>query len=240
MIYLDPRAGSGYLLPLLHKRGLPAEHKWMRYGDVAFRGYGPDGRVDCGIELKVPKDLVDSIISKRLQEQLRGMYRSYSPNARYLMIHGQYRDSHNGITYLNAKGRWEISRAPMGYTSLAGMLETVSHCGFNVVHVDDALNGIEALYRWRQKRWGQHTTMKAFAGLKERSRGIIDSPPPVAIAVHATMGMGWVKAHSVALLFPTIEILARASEEEIGCTPGVGPKLAARIYRTIRARRAGL
>lgn len=239
MIHLDPRAGSGYLLPLLKARGLPVSILRMDFGDAAFRGYGPDGRVRVGIEIKSVPDLLDSIISRRLTaHQIPGMLRSY--DASYLLIHGLWRNSRDGITHLNGDGRWHITRCPIGYTSALGMLESISQGGVHVVQAADAVDGLESLYKWRSTRWGQHQTLKVFAGLKERSRGIVQSPPPVATAVHATMGIGWVKAHSVSLLFPTIEILAMASEEEIGCTPGVGPKLAARIYRTIRARRAGL
>src|SRR3990167_6616904 len=110
MILVDPRFGSERqgqrsshraVAEALEALGFEIEKTSLESGDFVFLGNGPDGLMKVGVELKVINDLINSMRSGRLAEQVLGMSEHYGRS--YLIVEGFYRAK-------RGSGRLEVPR----------------------------------------------------------------------------------------------------------------------------------
>src|SRR5690242_6270596 len=95
-LLLDPRAGSGDLLPELQKHtNGDVTHVTLNSGDVAWEGNYKTGTVFCGLEIKTIPDMMVSLRSGRYLDQLHRMQEDYG--IVYLLLEGSYRPSNEGF-----------------------------------------------------------------------------------------------------------------------------------------------
>lgn len=112
-LYVDSRVGSIELLPALLKLGLPAEKAMLDEGDFAFEGNGSYGTVLVGVERKVVSDLVQSVQTKRINDQLGRMTPTY--DYLWLLVEGVWGSDRQGrLTW--RKGWRGAQRIPGGFT----------------------------------------------------------------------------------------------------------------------------
>lgn len=164
-IYIDDRAGSADLAPLLRARGLPVVLTRMDYGDVSWVGLGPGGEpVSVGVEVKGLHDVLKCICDGRFAgHQLPGLVQSYDQC--WLLVEGLWRaNSKTGILeYRHRKGLWceaSVGTRRFMYRDLATWLCTVEiKGGIKLVRVSDwneATLWLSACHSWwTQKKEGQ-------------------------------------------------------------------------------------
>lgn len=180
MIYVDSRAGSNQLTPLLQRCGVPAHPARMTYGDIKFIGTGPAGEpVTIGIEVKSIHDILTCITDGRFAgHQLPGMIATYEQA--WLLIEGQWRHQRGTgiLQYLSRSYQWRdasVGSRRFMYRDLLTWLNTVRiKTGILLDCVPDyehAAVWIAALYSWwtQTKRiggeevcgWESHTSHHA-------------------------------------------------------------------------------
>lgn len=196
MILIDDRAGSKELIlypPLDSLSTLCRLSKEnSKSADVAFLCNGPSNSEMLGIEVKSIDDLVDSLLSARLQGmdgQLQQMVEDYSPGFRWLLIYGQYRPSpemtltaDNKPTYAlqiyrdnshrqDRKSGWytkKIGTKPVPYGYVEGFLSgpALPSIGFQshrVNTIEEAAVWIYILYHTWTKQWHEHKSLRTIS-----------------------------------------------------------------------------
>lgn len=165
MIFVDTRAGSDQLIPLLKRCGLPVQPARMTYGDVRFIGSGPGGEpVTVGVEVKSISDLLHSMTDGRFAgHQLPGMVTSYDQP--WLLVEGQWRAQRGSglLQYLSRSYQWRdatIGSRKFMYRDLVSWLFTIQTKTGILVNLasdwDHATLWLATLYSWwtRTKRVG--------------------------------------------------------------------------------------
>jgi len=254
-IRIDGRVGSGHYLPLLnnlHPR--IAIRATLPFGDAAFSGNGPDGRVLIGVEIKKLRDLLNSMISGRLAaHQLPGMMQSYTHS--WLVIEGIWRfDYDTGVLMVPKQKSWfkhknggarvweplSLGNRKFSIKDIGGFLTSLQIFGGVHVHLTstdrDTALFLWNLHRWWSKPWSAHKTPltirpSAPAGCSLRK------PSLVAQVAAAIPGVGPKKAHAAAREFGTVKEMVGASVERWAGVDGVGEVIAKRVYKLLRGRR---
>jgi ERCC4-type nuclease len=173
LIIIDPRKGSGELLPYFRPYGIEVSEQIMDAGDFAFFGEGPDGIELMGFERKVITDLMTSKRDNRLQGfQLPNMSVLY-PNFSHLIVEGIWRASEeNGLIEGNVGGGWRALKPHMTYRELDHFLAELSYKrGVYVERTSGRAATVAYLvsrYKFfNEKVWTQHDrTEKVFAPCK--------------------------------------------------------------------------
>lgn len=154
MILVDSRIGSADLATPLRAMGLPAELVTLDSGDVAFEGRGIGGKVlSIGIELKKLGDLVSSLRTGRLAEQVSRML---GPDPAYdyawLLVEGRWSADDQGQLVKLNKRTWKVLPGGMSAAEFQKQILTFELCGgMHVRHCiarPDTLRFIASLYRW--------------------------------------------------------------------------------------------
>lgn len=164
MLYVDNRAGSKDLYPLLLAKGVPVTLTRLDYGDVSFLGMGPDGApVTIGVEVKTIRDVVNSLATGRFAgHQLPGLVASFDQV--HLLIEGLWRaNAKSGLLeYRRKKGTWEPVTAGTRrfmYRDLVTWLLTMQiKGGISVVQLSDwnqATLWLCTLYQWWTGKQGK-------------------------------------------------------------------------------------
>ena len=173
MLFIDPRKGSDNLYVSLKKAGLPVElaDPQLPFGDVYFVGRGASGSgINIGIEHKTVNDLVNSLLTARLQgHQLIGMRAGETPyyDHCWLIIEGKpLKDRQGNLVY---KGRDKHYKLGMTINELYKRLTVLHLCGgLNWVWFASRKETVEwltAFYQtWTDKNLDQH---KSHLGLYE-------------------------------------------------------------------------
>ena len=140
---------------------LPIEQSSLDAGDLMFCGHGPDGEVTVGVEFKKVADLLTSIRSGRMQQQIEKM-QPY--DFRYLLIEGEWRANETGLVSIR-KGRGIWAAVP-GRFSASELDQTLLgfalRCGVTVWQTTvrkETVRWIESLYHnFCDRRWEEHTS----------------------------------------------------------------------------------
>lgn len=241
MIEVDYRIGSEHLVPLLDQMFLPTSVVELEFGDVAFFGNGPNGRVSIGIELKKIRDLINSIRDGRLSgHQLPGMTNFYY--GVMLVVEGLYQPGDDGRLQIWTRGGWETLTQPsIMYSEVDNYLSTLQW-NVNVRfkrtgNERETAHVIANQYRRWQKPWIDHTAHTqfddpAFVGsLPLRPLGVVER------ASHAILpGMGLRRCTETAKRFSSVFEMAMATESDWQQIDGVGRKMAHDMVESIMGR----
>jgi ERCC4-type nuclease len=261
MLYVDNRAGSKELYPLLRARGLPVTLTRMDYGDVSFLGSGPDGQpVAVGIEVKGIHDVLKCIADGRFAgHQLPGLVQAYDQV--WLLIEGLWRSNAKTgmLEYRHSKGQWRECTAGTRrfmYSDLLTWLFTCSVKGgiqfFRASDWGEATVWLSALYNWwTVKGWEGHKSHLAFHDgtrfgapyKRDRATMMVASLADRALLQRPTLcrmvsaqlpSIGWEKSKAISDKFKTVEQLVLSTREELMALDGIGPKLANGIWESLR------
>jgi len=149
----------------------------LEFGDLAFEGNGPDGKITVGIEIKDVRELIQSAISGRLQTQLRGMLSTYDVS--WLALYGIYRSGQSDTLEIFHSSRgWipyeiEGSNRRIQYSYLKKMLLSITHtCGIEYESLGtkpELILWVKILHEWWSKQWESHKFMRTFDQTTKRS-----------------------------------------------------------------------
>jgi len=232
-ILIDDRTGSkeflGHLKP-------PHETRRLPYGDFAFVGNGPTGKLGIGVERKTIPDLVQSFTSGRLSgHQLIGMVDHY--DILYVVVEGIWRTNPDTCMLETLRRRWVPVRGAIAGTEVMGFLHSLTCiAGVRVWCTrgrDDTSTWLGSLYNWWQKRWDNHRTLKQFH-VEPPARAYMYRPTDTHKILKEIPGVGWEKGQALEKRFGTVLEVALASMQELTEVPGIGDVLARKILDTLR------
>lgn len=254
MILVDPRFGSErpgqrsshrVVAEALAGMGLDTEPVHLDFGDFSFLGNGPEGPIRIGVELKVVSDLVNSMRSGRLAEQVIGMAETYARS--YLVVEGLYRASRrNGLLEV-PRGRGYkplfCGPRPVFWSEVERFITSLEEVGVRVKHTRSsaqtaALIG-NVLYKFWDKDYDEHKSLKVMrtpaipmALVKED-----EATQRVRRVAHALgVGIGWGRSKAVAERFGSVEGLTQADASEWATVEGIGKNIARDAFEAIRER----
>lgn len=219
---VDPRRGSGELLPALKAAGVPARLKQLQFADFKFTsgpGYAPgthdsddDGYVPVGIERKKTDELLGAVHDSRFRrKQVQGLLTSY-PGHAWLLHEGVYESDAQGIIVrgrvFTAKSRVRMAVLhEAGFTRERHLYENFAKFQ-HTMHVkarllsgrttspEDTVAWLASLYRWYQKPYKKH-----------KSAYVVDETKPDAVLLTRDSaerrvlaqlpGVGWERSKDV-------------------------------------------
>jgi len=252
MMLVDSRIGSGDLLEPLQKHlNGQARSAMLDSGDVAWDGWGPDGEIIIGAEMKALADMLTSMRSGRYIDQLNRMLETYQ--IIYLFIEGVWRPSEDGLIETATRGGWALfnlstqeqakrgRRAYYSYSELDKFLCSLEMKRSVIVRRiprfprssrHETVTQLVNLYNWWQKPWDDHHSVEA---VKLQSGSIVPGKASVCRMVAAQLpGIGWNRSIAVENKFRTVENMVNALPSEWQEIDGIGKKTALTVYAAIR------
>lgn len=244
-VLVDPREGSGDLLPMLQRMGVPSRREELPFGDVQVIGRGPDERpVPIGLEIKAVGDLLHSLVDKRLVGfQLPGLLARYE--IVWIVVEGiLIRADDGSLRYATTDGPKRPWGGPWQYDAIVGQLLTIAiKRGVRLANVrnrEGTAGFISALWRWwNGKEFEEHDSDVVLRtamledpladytmGAGERDRALV-----AKTLVH---GIGDEKAKAAAKHFRSVREMVNADEKAWEGIKGIGGKLAARFVEAVR------
>ena len=258
-IFLDPRSGSGEVLPYFKPYDVPVESDvQLDAGDFAFCGNGPDGSTPLiGFERKVLTDAISSMRSERFMgEQLPKLLAQY-PLSIAIVLEGIWRAGpDSGAIEVKGYGRGEWIPVKVGsryvmHRELDHWLATLEHKigfetgrQFSVVRTSDPAQTaayIVSRYKWwNNKSWEEHDSYKVIYSPEVphppgRRGFVIPQPGPVEEVACRFPGVRE-KAWNFGRRFESVYDMVNADQKELGEVDGIGKKGASRIYEWLRKR----
>lgn len=238
MILVDSRVGSRELLPFIQRVGPRCELATLEYGDAAFEGNGPRGRMGIGVERKTLGDALNCIDDSRYAAHQRpGMLAMFDKNI--LMVEGVWKpDSASGylmecvatLTWRPLRYRMQMTR----YSKLFRYLLSIQLAGTVVIITRDmehtAYNICEC-YSYFQKKWDDHTSLLETQKLNMPS--LTGKPSLVRRWASDLEGVGVKYSMEAERIFKTAWELARANESDWLTIPGIGVRTAKSIIKQI-------
>jgi ERCC4-type nuclease len=242
MLLVDSREGSRDLSIPLRSEGLEAELAELEYADVCWMGQGPGGLIPVGVELKTVRDLLSSMRSGRLAgRQIPGMLASYDYS--YLLVEGVFRPNpQTGVLEEPRRGGWQELRlgASRFYYDDVELfltsLDTLTPLRVRRTRSrTETIRAILLLYRWWQKPWEDHGSLKVLYG----------GPPPSPLPVEHSLlrkfavqlpGVGWERSAAVERSFSSVAEAVSANESRWRQIDGIGKVLSRRIVNAIHNR----
>lgn len=236
---------SDQLVRFIRGQGIPSDKKLIEYGDICFEGNLHGGPGLIGIERKTLHDLLNSIRTKRLNEQRVGMMGNRGMYKRsFLMVEGHWKPRDpDGITLMEGYSggtNWGYMKhlsKHVQYSEVYNYLLSIGETGVTVTYSRDlfhtAINCC-SIYRYYQKPWNQHRSMME-----------IHKPTIPMLYGHASLVRMWasdidevgvVKAAEAEKIFKTPVNLAMSDEEQWCQIVGVGEATAKEIIKQIRGR----
>lgn len=237
MILIDNRVGSKELYPFLQRLGCKVELSQLDFGDAAFEGNGPDGRIMVGIERKTIGDFLSCIDDSRYAAHQRpGMLAMYQHSI--LMIEGVWKpDTATGyLMECIATLTWRPYRRPsmIMYNKLFRYLLSVQIAGTTVVQTRDlehtAFN-IRECFSYFSKKWQDHTSLLETQKLNLPS--LTGKPSLVRKWAADLEGIGPKYSQQAEKLFKTPYELASSEERDWMQIAGVGAKTARSVIKQI-------
>jgi ERCC4-type nuclease len=237
MILIDHAVGSVELIDPLCKMGLPAEKIVQPYGDVAFEGRGDGGKsVMVGIELKTVGDLIGSLRTNRINDQVRGLVETY--DHRWLVIEGEWRvEPKTGLVMTQGRGgTWKPAHGKMTIGELENRITTLEMMGGLRVRRTptrkDTLHFLAALYRW----WTDKTLEGHASHLTVYQPSLIVPVSQFRATVMTLPSIGRKTSKLVEQHFQTLRRAFSARGPEWTMIDGIGPKTAQVIQDVIDGR----
>lgn len=246
MILLDSRSGridrgrdsQREMLTYIQRAGVKAEISSLEFGDAAFEGNGPNGKIMIGVERKTMGDMLNCIDDARYSAHQRpGMMQMYQKSI--LIIEGVWKpDIDTGyLLECVASLTWRPFK-PRGrmvmYSKLFRYLLTVQFSGVTVIwarDIEQTAYNICEIYYWFNKKWEEHTSLQELQKLNLPA--INGKPSLVQRWAGEIEGIGVKHSQEALKLFKTPYDLARSDETEWITIPGVGAKLARSIIKQI-------
>lgn len=233
---VDRRTGSGELLQPIIRYGVPAQAVELEYGDFAFEGNGPDGKVMIGIERKRLRDMMASIRSGRFSgHQLPGLIASY--DFCYLLLEGLFRPEQSTGMLQELNHGWKdvtLGEQRFLYRELYLFLCSMERKTPLRVHrssyPSETVLQIVDLYRWWSKEWEQH---KSHQGMKINLMESVVKPPLTVRVARELKGIGDSKARAVGKKFRSVQEMANAGPDDWIGIDGVGKKLAEQAVKEL-------
>lgn len=256
-ISLDYRTGSKELAPLFKPYGIQVETRKLDFGDLAFEGNGPQGRVSVVIERKVIADLVASMQSKRLSgHQMPGMADTY--DYCYLIVEGIWRPGPDGELQTGYGsfegdsggfgGRWTggYGNRRLLYRSVDNYLSTLElHAGViyrRTLSPQETVAVVVDLYRWwNDKLWAAHSShlgvyAPAIARPGKGRFSLVTRQPSLAEKWAMQLDGIDAKAQQVAAYFGSARAMANAEVKDWLEVKGVGKVIARQVVEAINAQ----
>ena len=237
VLSVDPRTGSGELLSLIKRRGVPAKHATLPAADFAFSGLGPGGQaVRVGIERKKLSDVLTCIQDGRFAgHQLPLLLEHY--DVRWLVVEGSWRaEPRTGLLQVPAgKGGWV--RLDRGGVKLVSALDNwlfdmIHKAGVLYWHTwgdEETADFVARQYHWwcLGKGWESHKAHLALhkfvdASVWERQLG------QVGRTAASLPGVGGDKARKIQEHFKTVKAMVNAPISEWRKVLGVADTLRVR------------
>jgi ERCC4-type nuclease len=239
-IVLDPRIGSGELLPYFKPYDVEVQVQQLEYADMCFWGSGHDGPVMVGMERKIITDLIASMRSNRLSGyQLPGLMQACG--FVYIVVEGIWQCGKGGEIECAVKGGWATLRVgsrPVLYREVDHYLATLEHrCGVTVKYTanrEQTVAYVVSRYQWWQKEWLKHDSYEAiYAPYEEKissRRGSFTrrTVGPVEVVAAQFPGVSK-KAYEFGKRFKSVRGMVNASVKELAEVEGIGKKGAEKI-----------
>jgi len=244
LIWIDPRIGSGELLPYFKPYDVEVEVTQLDYGDAAFYGNSSDGAVLIGVERKNLRDLITSVRTKRLSgHQLPGLFETYS--VVMLVIEGVWECGPNGEIVEPRYGGWlslRIGNRAVMYREVEHYLATLTHkCGVIVQYTTKPTQTVAWLvshYKWWQKEWKEHQSDDAIYApegvTNNRHRFTGRAIGPVERVAAQLPGVDR-KAYAFGKWFKSVKDMVDADEKELMEVEGIGKIGAKKIHAWLRS-----
>jgi len=218
MIHLDPRAGSGDLLPLFPPN--TASMHPLEFGDAAWLGSGPDDLpLKIGAEIKKIGDVLQCIGNGRfIGHQLPGLVNTY--NVVYLIVEGAWRRDRDGIMVIPRGGGWvpvELGRRRYMVRDFEGWLTSVETLGGVRVRRTDSRRETVAVvmdlwHWWSAKEFDRHRSLCQFDNSQDMAPML--KPGLVRRVAAQLPGISWVRSQHVAARFESVLEMATAGVED--------------------------
>lgn len=246
MILVDYRSGAekpgsnsvDKLVEYINRIGVPCEKNSLEFGDAAFEGNGPRGRIMIGVERKTLHDALHCIDDGRISGKQRiGMLQMYEKS--FLMLEGAWKphdpdgtlmEGFNGMSWGQCRYRSQRVMYSKLYRyllslSLSGVIVTYSrdlwHTAFNICEI----------YHYFQKPWDQHTSMLQTQQLAIPS---LTGKPSVTRGWATWLtGVGVKLSIDAEKLFRKPRVLANANVEDWQKLHGIGRRTAEQIVKEI-------
>lgn len=256
-ILVDPRIGSGDLVPTLRALGCPVESQSLDFADCAFVGNGPGGKpVLVGIELKQLDDILACVTSGRFSgHQLPGLVETYEEV--YLVIEGIYRPNPKDGVLESRHGKdWRpvtIGHRSWMYRDFESFLTTIEIRGGvrlrRTSSRPETARMVAALYGWWQTGVDEHTSHLAIDRttqialeqfmLRGTTANLLGERPKAPSLRHRIAvelpGLGIRKGGMAAGHFPSVKAMIMASPNEWARLPGIGKLMANNIVDAVSA-----
>lgn len=251
MIFFDPRFGSEkdgqrsthrVVAETLPSLGVETEPSQLPFGDFTFIGNGPERPIQIGVELKAVPDLVTSIRSGRLAEQLIGMVQTFARS--YLIVEGLYRAGRrSGLLEVPRAGGYRPITAgprPVFWTEIEKFLVGAEEAGIRVHHTRTSYQTAQLLAQVLWSYWNKDYDDHA-------SFNVLYRPAPLQLVrededtrrlrlVAACLpGIGWKRSKAVAERFKSIRRLVAADADEWGEIEGIGKTIAGQVVKALGA-----
>lgn len=248
MIYLDPRIGSGELLPQFKPYDVEVEVMQLAFGDACWWGNGFDGPTFVGAERKILTDLVASMRSNRLSGyQLPGLLEMYTWV--YLVVEGVWQCGDNGEVVMLLGRNWvplRVGSRPVLFREIDHYLATLEHKrGVTVKYTSgpkQTAAWMVSRYKWwTDKDWVKHDSDEAiYAPYEENVRARRASftskkVGPVEIVASQLPGVSR-KAYEFGKKFNSVVEMVNADVKVLETVEGIGKKGAVKIHGWLRSR----
>lgn len=155
-IWIDNRVGSAEFQPKLATLGMDAQLMLLPYGDFQFTGNGPHGQVAVIVERKTFLDLISSIKTGRILDQLYGM-----------LTYGDTEDNLPSDPYLLIEGTVSPAisvKCGMPMNRIYNALIAYQEVGIKLIHTTNPNETTHYLYNMLnrfQRPWESHTSTNA-------------------------------------------------------------------------------
>jgi ERCC4-type nuclease len=252
VILCDPRFGSERkgqrsshraVSEALVALGVEVEPMLLPFGDFAFIGNGPDGPIQIGVELKVVSDLVTSMRSGRLAEQIIGMSAQYARS--YVVIEGLYRvNRRNGLLEVPRGRMYSPLRCgprPIYWSDIERFITGIEEAGVRVRRTRSSFETALVIHRVIQGFWDKdykdHTSLQVMRSAVPPMTLVREDPVTARIrrvAKALDVGIGWERSKAVAEHFRSIARLAEADAGEWEGIEGIGATIARDARKAIR------
>ena len=243
MIKVDARVGSAHLGPLFAELKMPFEVTTLAFGDAAFLGYGPDGPIAIGVELKLIADLIASLHSGRLVgHQLPGLLRDYQRV--YVVVEGFYRaNRRTGQLEMPYGKGWRpiyAGKRPIFWSDIEKFLVGLEEWGVRVHRTRTSRETARLIARVLWGYWSKDYE-------DHRSLDAVYVPPALSLVSEDVVthrlrqvatclpGIGAGRSKTVAKRFKSIYGLATADVKAWEGLEGIGSHMAGAIVQAMRA-----
>lgn len=250
-LLIDTSVGSRELERPLKKAGCLVRLEKLEYAyqhrmispDFIIPINGPTGEMQIAIERKRVDEMVGAITDTRYKtRQLPGLLHHFP--ICWTLIEGRYWQGREGELMVNGREAG-FTRQRVLYDTFEHFLTTLemhvtlqSRGRMRFKRTNDLAETVSFLaqfYRWGQKDWSKHSGMRGVDETEALTVGFEEQSFKRSVAAQLP-GVYHTRSKAAAESFKSILHMMVAGEHRWRRVPGIGPKTARRIVRTIRER----